>query len=245
MAQTWHNLLFAHWPVPLAALRPLVPAPLEIDTFDGQAWIGIVAFRLSRVRLRGLPPVAGLHAFPEINVRTYVRVNGKPGVLFLSLDANNRPAMALARPWFHLAYRFSAIRFEAEGDTIRFESRCPTAPAGFSATYQPTAAPAPASPGTLPHWLTERYCYYSVPRAGRAYRCDIHHEPWPLQPATATIEENTMAAAHGLPLPAIAPILHYARQMQAVVWPIRRLAGRPSSPELRVPHWARNGASHV
>ncbi|HMA35305.1 MAG TPA: DUF2071 domain-containing protein, partial [Chloroflexia bacterium] len=216
MTQTWHNLLFAHWPMPVDVLRPLVPADLTIDLFGGQAWIGLVVFRLSGVRLRGCPAVPFVAAFPEINVRTYVHHHGRPGVHFLSLDADNRLAIALARPWFRLAYFPAAIAFQRRTDGISFSSRRtapPAPPARFSASYRPTAAPFRAPPGSLAHWLTERYCYYSADRQGRLYRCDIHHAPWRLQPARALIQENTMALAHGIVLPSTAPTLHYAHYM--------------------------------
>jgi uncharacterized protein DUF2071 len=82
MAQSWHDLLFAHWPVDISALRKAVPSALAIDTYQGQAWLGVVPFRMSGVRLRGTPPVPWLSAFPELNVRTYVVAEGKPGVWF-------------------------------------------------------------------------------------------------------------------------------------------------------------------
>ena len=120
MAQTWRNLLFAHWPVAPERLRPLVPPGLTLDTFDGMAWLGVVAFRLSGVRFRGTPALPGVSAFPEINVRTYVTCGGAPGVLFLSLDANNPPGIAVARPLFRLPYSYSRIAFaeSAEGHPL-------------------------------------------------------------------------------------------------------------------------------
>src|ERR1700687_6083754 len=104
MAGTWRDLLFAHWPVATTSLRPLVPARLRIDTFDGQAWLAVVPFRMSGVRLRGTPAMPWLSAFPELNVRTYVRCGAKPGVWFFSLDAGNPLAVGIARAWFHLPY---------------------------------------------------------------------------------------------------------------------------------------------
>src|SRR5437870_3905422 len=111
MEQRWHDLLFAHWPVACDQLRNVVPAALEIDTYRGQAWIGVIAFRLSGIRLRGMPSVPGISAFPEVNLRTYVHLDGKPGVLFLSLHCPNRLAMAIARPWFRLPYRYADVHF--------------------------------------------------------------------------------------------------------------------------------------
>ena len=123
MEQQWHNLLFAHWPLDPAAVRGLLPAGVDLDVYAGQAWLGIIVFRLAGVRLRGCPPVVGLGAFPEINVRLYVIRDGQPGVLFLSLDASNRAALALARPWWRLPYHYAPIQWHAEGDHIAFRCR--------------------------------------------------------------------------------------------------------------------------
>ncbi|HUS16700.1 MAG TPA: DUF2071 domain-containing protein [Chloroflexia bacterium] len=229
MEQTWHNLLFAHWPVPVAALRALVPAGLTIDTFGGQAWLGVIAFRLTGIRLRGTPPLPGVSRFPEINLRTYVTCGGKPGVLFLSMDADNRLGIALARPWFRLPYCRAAIRFAAGPDGVamtcrRTEPGAP--PAQFVAHYGPAGPVGRAAPGSLAAWLTERYCYYSADGRGRLARCEIAHPPWPLQVAAAQIGANTLAAAVGLPAPAGPPLLHYAHRIRAVIWPVRRVTDR-------------------
>lgn len=221
MTQTWHDLLFAHWPVDPDAVQPLVPQGVEVDTCDGKAWLGLVVFRLSAVRLRFLPQVPLVASFPEINVRTYVTSNGKPGVQFLSLDVQNPVVTAIGKNWFRLAYHNARVRFRKRGDRVQFECRRKEshgAPAAFSAAYEPSSPQFTARQGTLEHWLTERYCYYASDRQGRTFRCEIHHPPWPLHPATANITENTMALSHGIELPATEPLLHYARQMRALLW---------------------------
>jgi uncharacterized protein YqjF (DUF2071 family) len=240
MSQRWHNLLFAHWPVPHDALRPLIPPNLCVDTFDGQAWLGIIAFRLSGIRLRGFPEIRLVSRFPEINVRTYVTLNGKPGVWFLSLDADNPLAIALARPWFHLPYFRAKIRFQTQGDTIRFSSRRTSSgapPAEFEASYRPVSRVYHTRPGTLDHWLTERYCYYAL-AGGRLYCCDVRHPPWSLQTTHACITTNSMALAHGIELPPVEPLLHYAHRMQALIWPVRTMMRRARAgwkPALNLP----------
>ena len=123
MAQSWHDLLFAHWPVPSKELRAGIPASLEIDTYDGQAWLGIVPFRMSGVRFRGIPALPGLSAFPELNIRTYVTAGGKPGVFFFSLEAANPIAVRAARYWYHLPYRHARMACRAEGDGIAYTSQ--------------------------------------------------------------------------------------------------------------------------
>ncbi len=221
MAQMWHNLLFAHWPVAPEVLRPHLPPGLTLDTFDGQAWVGLILFRLSGIRLRGFPPVPLMSAFPEINVRTYIRDEGRPAILFLSLDADNLLGIELAKLWYHLPYLRARMTFTEAGDQVHFTSQrtTPTAQyATFSGSYGPTGRVAYSTPGSLEYWLTERYRLYSADGRGGLHRADIYHDPWPLQPAAATIAANTMTLAQGIPLPDTAPLCHYARQMPAIFW---------------------------
>ncbi|MDQ6693249.1 MAG: DUF2071 domain-containing protein [Chloroflexota bacterium] len=223
MAQTWHDLLFVHWPVPAEVLLPSLPPGVQLDLFEGQAWLGIVAFRLTGVRLLAFPELPFVSYFPEVNVRTYVRVGDRPGVYFLSLDTDNRPAVALARAWFRLLYHHAHMEMKSCGSRISLKSRRDehkSPPAEFEVTYSPYAPPHIASPCSLDCWLTERYRYYSTDRNGRLCHCDIHHTVWPLQPAEAYIRRNTMALCHGITLPAGEPLLHYARRMQALIWPV-------------------------
>jgi uncharacterized protein YqjF (DUF2071 family) len=226
MAQTWHDLLFAHWPVDLAALRRLLPPQLQIDTCEGQAWLGVVPFRMTGVRLRGTPALPWLSAFPELNVRTYVTCGGKPGVWFFSLDAGNSLAVAIARVWFHLPYfraRMSCV--EADG-WIHYQSERTHrgAPAGLLAgQYRPVGEVFSARHGTLGHFLTERYCLYTADAHGRIIRGEIHHPPWALQVAEAEFTVNTMSEAAGVALPARKPLLHFSRRQDVVVWRPERL----------------------
>ncbi|QDU60581.1 hypothetical protein Pan216_14280 [Planctomycetes bacterium Pan216] len=231
MAQSWHDLLFAHWPVPAEVLRPLIPEPLAIDTFDGQGWIGVVPFRMSGIRPRGGPALPWLSAFPELNVRTYVTLDARPGVWFFSLEAANPIAVAVARWWFHLPYFNATMRCQRSGDDIDYASlrtHRRAADASFAARYGPTGPVTLAPAGSHEHWLTERYCLYSVNRKGDLVRGDIHHEPWPLQPATWTPRENRMTEPLGIELPGTKPLLRFARRLDVVVWPPRRL-GPPTT----------------
>ncbi len=224
MQQKWHNLLFAHWPVSPDMLRPLVPEPLQIDTFHGQAWLGVVPFRLSGIRLRWMPALPFVSSFTEINVRTYVTLGDKPGVLFLSMDANNLPGTAIARPTFRVPYRYADVGISRCQDGYEFHAarRVTGGPdASFRGTYRPVSLPFDAQPGSLEGWLTERYCYYSVAKE-RVYRCEIAHAQWRLQRAWAIITENTMAGALGIELPDCEPLLYYAHRMDAIFWWPRR-----------------------
>jgi uncharacterized protein len=221
MRQTWHNLLFAHWPIAPEIMRPLLPASVTLDTFDGAAWVGVVPFVMGGVRPRGIPPVPWISAFPEINVRTYVTVDGKPGVWFFSLDAGNPVAVAIARGVFHLPYYHARFTVAVADGVVRYtnqRNRQPRDVGGFSATYRPISDPVYAEPGTLAHFLTERYCLYTLNGRGRLVRGDIRHAPWPLQAAEADIALNTMALAAGLTLPDQPPLLHFARRQDVLVW---------------------------
>ena len=220
MAQSWHDLLFAHWPVDAAILRSHIPADLAIDTFDGQAWLGIIPFSMTGVRLRWTPPVPGLSAFPELNVRTYVTAQGKPGVWFFSLDAASALAVAAARLSFHLPYFRARMQCTQADGWIKYESHrthrgAPSAV--LEGKYRPTGERFEAPRGSLEHFLTERYCLYSA-ASGRIYRGEIHHPPWQLQAAEAHFTRNSMAEAAGLALPAEHPLLHFARRQDMVAW---------------------------
>ena len=225
MRQTWHDLLFAHWPVDAAALRPLLPEGLHVDTFEGQAWLGVVPFGMRDVFPRGTLAIPGLSAFLELNVRTYVTdsegPDAKPGVWFFSLDAASRVAVRVARGWFHLPYFDADMRMDVVGDAVRYHSRRThrsAPPAELRADYAATGPVRRAQPGTLEHWLTERYCLYTTGRGGRLVRGEIHHLPWPLQPAEAAFDVNTMADAAGLSLPSVEPLTHFAKSIDVAVW---------------------------
>ena len=221
MRQIWHDLLFAHWPLAPARIRPLVPAQLTLDLFDGQCWIGVVPFWMSGVRARGIPPFPGLSRFPELNVRTYVTYGGKPGVYFFSLDAANFPAVWTARKFFHLPYFYAAMKSIARDDTIFYFSKRRHSEAEFRASYRPIAAVQLADKESLADWLTARYCLYTT-HEDQVYRCEIHHLPWPLQAAQAEFERNSMAEAANIAIPDVPPLLHFSKRLEVLIWPLRR-----------------------
>lgn len=227
MQQTWEQLLFAHWPVPVDALRALVPPQLELDLYAGQAWLAVVPFGMRGVFPRYTFAVPGLSAFLELNVRTYVRAGGRPGVFFFSLDAANPVAVAIARGWYKLPYFNARMRLSvaADGAVTYVSARTHrAAPAArFEGRYRPVGPVFQAAPGSLEAFLTERYCLYTV-AGGAVYRGEIHHGPWPLQLAEAEITVNTMAQAAGLTLAGRPALLHFARSIATVEWPITRVA---------------------
>ncbi len=221
MWQTWNDLLFAHWPVDPDALRAQMPRALTPETFDGQAWIAVVPFWMSGVRLRRCREVPGTSTFPELNVRTYVNVDGKPGVFFFSLDAANRLAVETARRWFHLPYLNARMQTHADGDTILYSSTRADgrgSPAELRGWFKPVEPVLRTQPGTLEYWLTERYCLYTIDNRGRICRADILHEPWPLQVAEAEFETQTMLSAHGIIPTDQPPLLHFAKRLDVVAW---------------------------
>ncbi len=223
----WHDLLFVHWPFLPETLRPLLPPGLELDTFDGRAWLGIVPFRMTGIRAHWLPPIPGTSAFPELNVRTYVVADGKPGVWFFSLDATSRLAVEGARRLYHLPYRRARITCTASADgwiyyrSCRSERSFPAAK--FVARYRPRESPQITAADSLANWLTARYCLYSADCQGQLWRGEIDHIPWQLEAAEAEIETNTLVAGLGLELPATKPLLHFSRRLDAVAWSLDRL----------------------
>ena len=220
MTQTWHDLLFAHWPVHVSALRPLVPRAFELDLFTGQAWIGIVPFFMTNVAPRGVPAMSWMSEFPELNVRTYVRIGDRPGVYFFSLDAGSRLAVRTARLLLNLPYFPAAMSVRPDRSGIAYESRREAAKqtASLRIEYRPAGIPFEPVRESLEYFLTERYCLYNVDRRGRPYRLEIHHPPWKLQTAEAVVTENTMADAAGISLPPVAPLLHFVKRQDMVAW---------------------------
>jgi uncharacterized protein YqjF (DUF2071 family) len=226
MRQTWHELLFAHRPIAPAAVAPLLPTALTLETFEHQAWLGVVPFHMTGVRARATPPLPGLARFAEINLRTYVVADGKPGVYFFSLDAANPLAVAFARRFFSLPYYRAQFELRSADGTITYHSQRTHAgapPAEFRAIYRPTGPIYRTQPGSLEHWLTERYCLYTADGRGRLLRGEIHHPPWPLQPAESRIECETLSRAAGLEVLAVPPLLHYAGRLEVLIWPIARV----------------------
>lgn len=224
MAQTWRDLLFAHWALPAQAVSRILPASLALDTFDGSAWIGVTPFEVTGLRPRGGLPLPVLSRFPELNVRTYVTVGEKPGIFFLSLDAASLPAVLGARRAYRLPYFRARMAIEREHGVVRYASDRASLdgePAVFRAEYGPAGDTEPALPGSLEYFLSERYCLYTVDEAGRPLRGEIQHPPWPLQPASASIALNTMTRPWGLELPAEPPLLHYAAIQRVLIWPLR------------------------
>lgn len=229
---SWSDLLFMHWPVKVSALRSLVPANLEIDVFDGEAWLGVIPFMMSDVRPRLLPSALAFR-FPELNVRTYVRHEHKSGVWFFSLDAASYLAVWTARRFYHLPYQLAKMSTFSRGEFIEYRSqRVGVTDAQLRCRYRPVGAPVHFRAGTLDSWLTDRYCLFATNGRGEIFRGDIHHEPWPLQPAEVEIQTNTMTSPLGLALPREMPLLHFAKRLDVLAWSLIR-SGAPAAQDLQ------------
>lgn len=220
---TWRELAFIHYPVPVAEIARRLPAGLAVDRFDGQAWLGIVPFRMAQVAPRGLPPMPGLSTFPEINLRTYVIADGKPGVWFFSLDATSWLTVLVGWRLFDLPYFDARIAMTPRVGGFDFASQRRGAAAEFRGRYRPRGTRFQAEPGTFEHWATERYCLYAhSPRRGLR-RLEVHHPPWPLQAAEVEVEACTLPAAFGLPPLTNAPVCHFSPGVPVVSFGPERL----------------------
>lgn len=224
MAQRWQKLLFAHWPIPAAEMEALLPPGLEVDLFEGEAWVSLVPFQLDYM-IRTAHRIVPWKPFLELNLRTYVRYRGQPGVYFFCLDATDPLSVWGARRFFKLAYFNACASLNTADAEIRYQSRRQESgfPAELDISYRPTGTVFETRPGQLDHWLTSRYRFFSTDARHRVYEGLIHHEPWQLRMAEAEIHHNTMAEAHELTLPAQPPILHYSETLDVIAWPVRKL----------------------
>lgn len=222
VAMTWRDLLFAHWAIDAALIKPLLPEQLELDHFEGKAYVGVVPFRMDGVRKALLPPIPGLSAFPEINVRTYVKAGTTSGVFFFSLDTSSKLAVSHGQKSYGLPYHNAWIAVGQDNGWHTYSSvrnEPGAAPAQFKARYRPTGEPGRTSRGTLEDWLVERYCLFTTIPGSGLVRVPVHHKPWSIQPAEAEIEINTMGEPMGFDLGKDKPILHFSAELKTNSWP--------------------------
>lgn len=222
MSMTWEDVLFAHWPIDAEAMRAHIPAGMALDTFDGKAWLSIVPFLMTGVRGRCSPALPGARRFAELNVRTYVTVDGVPGLYFFSLDAANRLAVRVARATFALPYFDARMRCKKDAQSwVHYESHrthIAAPPASFAATYRGTGEPAENGPGTIAFFLTERYALFTFRRDGRIRRGDIAHVPWTLEKAEGRIDRCEMTRSLHLEVDPAQAIWHYAEKVDVRAW---------------------------
>lgn len=223
MQQTWQDLLFAHWPVPPEELRPLIPEGLNLDIFEGKAWVGITPFKMRDVRFRLLPPIPTATNFYEVNVRTYVHLNGRHGIYFFSLDASSTLSVMGARFGAFLPYFRANISVEENNDGFDYKSKrtgSKKVPADLHVKYKPVSPAFESKKGSLEEWLIERYCLFQPLSKNKIIEIDIHHLKWPLHKAEAQIIENTIALPEDIKLTG-EPLVHYARKLEMMAWPMK------------------------
>ncbi|MFD1707513.1 YqjF family protein [Siminovitchia sediminis] len=223
MRQVWNNVLFLHWPVPPERLRPFIPSALEIDMYERTAWIGIVAFQMKGIYFRGLQSISVVPPFAEMNVRTYVTNNGKPGVFFMTLDVNDWASLNIAKRWYRLPYSPAAITILKSGETFYYKNNRKRSSAEFYGNCTPVPGEYFPEEGTLDHWLTERYCFYTTDNKYNIYCGEIHHLPWPLQKAEITIDRNTLFSQFHLDLSHLQPIANYSKGVESFMWNCKKL----------------------
>jgi len=231
VSQSWDNILLAHFALAPATLRPFVPDGFTLDLYDGVAWLTVSPFCATHVRPSGIPPLPGFSFFSQLNLRTYVTLEGKSGIFYLSVDVASLSAVWFARIFFRMQYWHAAIRFSRNNSgvddsvarTMSFRAsrlRGPAAckgPAEFEVMYRPEGDPEPVHRATLEEFLTERYCIYSWNR-GKYYRTEVHHQPWSLQPASVELQANTLAEPFGFALPARPDLCYFSPSVKMLVW---------------------------
>jgi len=230
MRMKWHDLAFFHWPVEARQLQSLLPSGVPVDEFDGQAWIGVVPFWMSGVGVRWTPNLPFFSTFPELNVRTYVTIDNKPGVWFFSLDATNPIAVRGARQLFNLPYMDAKISVNRKDNWIVYDSERThrNEPAAeLRCEYRPVGEAYEADQGTLLHWLTARYCMYMASRSGQIFRGEIDHSPWKLRDAQAIFKSNTMTDWLDLQLPDCEPLCHFAQKTNVIAWSKEKVQSDP------------------
>lgn len=220
MYQNWHHLLFLHWKVDTGQLRSLIPESLEIDTYDGAAYLGIVLFTMTGVRPRYMPPMPFISAFDEFNVRTYVRNGSRNGVWFFSLDAASGTAARIARSRYHLPYFQARMSVCREGSTRRYAARR-NRTAAIEASAKVSGDVWHAQPGSLDHFLIERYTLFTQDRAGLV-ALEVDHSPYPLRIVTDVSVNESLSAAAGVPVQGV-PIAHFADSVSSKIGRLERV----------------------
>ena len=225
MRQKWRELLFLHWEADPVVLQSLLPPGLTVDTFEGKAYIGLVPFTMQDVRPVWAPAVPWLSHFHEVNVRTYVHQGGEnPGVWFFSLDAANPVAVWLARTLWKLPYFTATMHLSiAENGERRYATKRARKPSvGATFLWRPDGDPQPAAPGTLAHFLCERYLLYAD-NGKTLLRGQVHHAPYPIQRAELRHLEDTLLAEAGVLVGGPPPLIHYATGVDVEVFGLKPL----------------------
>jgi uncharacterized protein len=220
--QRWRDLLFLHWPVPVEILRPLIPEPLSIDTYEGVAYVGLVPFWMIGVRPWWAPERSAFR-FLETNVRTYTHLDGRdPSTYFFSLEAASAIAVAVARAQFGLPYYWARMGIRRHGSHIEYRTRRRLGGGARSwVLFEPGEHLGSSVPGSLEHFLIERY-YLHVERAGQLWRGQVHHPAYPVQRARLLGLRDELIGAAGLPQPTtVPPLVHYVKGVDVNIHGLR------------------------
>lgn len=226
MHQSWNDLLFIHYPISIEKLKTIVPEHIQLDTFEGMGWISIVPFKMNNVGIRGVPFSV---QFPELNIRTYVIIDNKPGVYFFSLDASNLPVVFLTKTFLNLPYIHSSMNIQSSLTTNteficqRKSKKENEEKVLFSCRYRATSAPFTTKNGTLDYWLTERYCFYTTNKKGQLRICEILHQAWPIQQAEVEIINNSLPIMQYIDDKNYTPLVHYSSGVDVRIWPLKRI----------------------
>jgi len=224
-SQHWRQVLFLHWEVSAHKLQAILPAYLQLDTYQDAGWVSLVAFRLERVRMRGWPPFRPCSNFLELNLRTYVWFNDEPGIYFLSIHAGSRLAMRLARWFTPLPYAFGRIISVQNNEIHRFRSyHRPDQPL-LQAAFRLKGASSPVATDSLDWWLLERYRAFVPSRRSKLYRMRVRHPPWQIRDVDLDEIVTEIGVSWGLDLKEAPERCHYSERMDALVWPFERVLG--------------------
>lgn len=232
LLQRWATMTFLHWAYDPALVRPLVPGGLDLELFDGAAWVGLAAFEMARVRVPGLPPVPRLSRFPETNLRTYVRGPDGGGVWFLSLDAASLPVVLGGRAAYGVPYHYADMSVEVAGDTVRYRSRRRPGGHGHDIVVAAGQPYGDAEVTGFDRYLTDRWLAYGR-RCGHFVVTRVEHPPWPLSRGRLVRLRQSLTAAAGMPEPAGSPLVHYSPGVDVRLAAPRlvRRAGETTKPE--------------
>jgi uncharacterized protein len=221
MFQRWLHLLFLHWSLSPEVVQKTLPQGLQVDTFEGKAWIGIVPFFMRGVRPAGLPAFPGISNFLELNLRTYVRdLSGRPGIWFYSLDANQPLAVCFARAAFGLPYEFATMVATISDRGIDYRSQRAGQNRSLRYRYRASRKLGEAGLGTLDFFLVERYRLFAH-RRGDLFTGRVHHSPYQLSEASVAEADPALFAMDGFETPA-APSAHalYSERVDVSIYPM-------------------------
>jgi uncharacterized protein len=230
---SWRDLAFLHWKVAPEVLAPGLPPGVALDLHGGSAWLSLVAFRMEGVALRGGLALPGARAFAELNLRTYVRVAGTPCIHFLSLDAGSRAMVELLRRWYRLPYLAARAAAGRSGGAHRYifertDARAPAARLDLEA--RPEGPTAHATPGSLDHFLAERYAFAVADRRGRLRLGHVRHAPYPLQATRMRVQGNTFLSAW----PGLDPLhpdrMAFSPGVDVAAWTLEATPDSPTPP---------------